>query len=33
MISMHDGIFVFILLFLGLKVETDVGINESSVPI
>ena len=25
--------FVFILLFVGFKVEADVGINESSVPI
>ena len=28
--SMDDGTFVFILLFIGFKVETDVGINTSS---
>ena len=33
MISMDHGTFVFILLFVGFKNETDVGINESSVPI
>ena len=33
MISTDDGTFVFILLFVGFKVETDVGINTSSVPI
>ena len=33
MISTDDGAFVFILLFIGLKVEADVGINTSSVPV
>ena len=33
MISIDIGTFVFILLFIGFNVETDVGINESSVPI
>ena len=28
MISMDGGTFVFILLFVGYKVESDVGINE-----
>ena len=32
MISTDDGALVFILLFIGFNVETDVGINESSVP-
>ena len=33
MISTDDGTFVFILLFIGFNVETDVGINASSVPV
>ena len=33
MISTDNETFVFILLFVGFKVETDVGINESSVSI
>ena len=33
MISTDDETFVFILLFIGFKVETDVGINTSSGPI
>ena len=33
MISTDNGTFVFILLFIGFKVETDVGINASSVPV
>ena len=33
MISMDNGMFVFILLFVGFKVETDVEINKRSVPI
>ena len=33
MISIDNGEFVFILLFAGFKVETDVEINDSSVPI
>ena len=32
-ISTDDGTFAFILLFIGFKVETDVGINASSVPV
>ena len=32
-LSMDDGTFVFILFFAGFKVEPDVGINESSIPI
>ena len=32
-ISMDDGTFIFVLLFVGIKVETDDGINESYVPI
>ena len=28
-----DGMFVFIVLFIGFKVETDVGINASCVPV
>ena len=31
--SKDDGTFVFILLFFGSKVETDVGFNASSVPV
>ena len=30
---MDDGTFVFILLFIGFKVEINAGINESSVPV
>ena len=33
MISTDDGMSVFILLFIGFKVETDVGVNASSVPV
>ena len=33
MISTDDGTFVFILLFIGFKVETDIEINASSVPV
>ena len=33
MISMDNGTFVFILLFVRFKVDAGVGINESSVPI
>ena len=33
MISTDDGTFVFILLSIGFKVEPDVGINASSVPV
>ena len=32
MISKDDGTFVFILLFIGFNVETDVGIDANSVP-
>ena len=32
-ISTDDGTFVLILLFIGFKVDTDVGINASSVPV
>ena len=32
MTSTDDGTFVFILVFVGYKVETDVGINEGYVP-
>ena len=33
MISTDDGTFVFVLFLVGFKVETDVGINASSVPV
>ena len=33
MISMGDGTFVFILLFVGFKIETNVGINKIFDPI
>ena len=33
MISTDDETFVFILLCIGFKVEPDVGINASSVPV
>ena len=33
MVSTDDGTFVFILLFIGFKVETAAGINASCVPV